>query len=230
MQGKYTVSVLAILGLLLILACPVPSPVFAEDHEEEEEWREEECEEEWEEKEEWIHELEEMEELVEDLWDEEIEGFLREELPELLERLERLEEETNSSLATPDARFEFLKFALDVAKRASDLARMAERDEGAFEVLREEIRLEMRLDALAKEYHECEDEDDEGRKRVHAELEKALEEAFGVSQKVREIEIRHIEEEVEEIRRMLEERTKNRGLIIQRRLHELLHGNDPFEW
>lgn len=167
-----------------------------------------------------------MRRQVEMLWSEAIDDFVREEIPEAMEHLNRLERE--AKVGGLEAEMEFAESAMHFGRAAREMMELREERPEAFETMRRHHQLELQTMALAEEFHHA--EDDEARDSLREELEGVLDEAFDVLQRMRELEAEQIERELEEIHELLQARRERRGVIIERRLLELLHGHDPFEW
>jgi len=204
------------------------------DHDEE--WEIEEEEECWEEEpfgeEPWeediLEHLEDVEEAAVDAFTDDVEVFLQEEIPEALEWLQKLEKAAESALGEAEAELELFEFMLDAAMGARELAQMKQHDKDIFPIVKKEHQLELRTMMLAEKFHKTENEEE--RDKIREQLARTLDEAFDVSQRMREYEAQTIEKELQEVRRLLEKRLERRDIIIERRLHEMLHGTDPFAW
>jgi len=210
-------------ALLFALILPA-APAQAEEHEVEEE----EIEVEVEEHETWNGELAQLREEAHELWDERTEGFLSEHLPEAIAHVERLRERVQRQLAPEDLRFDLYESMIHLAELARELAEMREHLPQGYEKNLELHRIELHVRNLAEEYNRSTDA--ERRKKNEAEVRKALAKAFELSQGLRELEAREIEQELNEVRGLLKKRAEHRDLIIERRAMELLHGEDPFAW
>jgi hypothetical protein len=108
------------------------------------------------------------------------------------------------------------------------------------ELHRHNEELERRSVELAQRFNELREregpESEEARARVRRAIEETTEEHFNVRTELRRIELRRIETELdrlhgmlERIRQDLERREHSRGVIIERRLHQLL-GDDGESW
>lgn len=152
---------------------------------------------------------------------EELPGWelMEEHLPELVEEAYAMEDADEKEL---------LEYREELADIGSELEYAEEQSPELLEAVVANIQANFKIGSLEDEYHEAESE--EQRAVAREALKAALSEAFEVSQRIRELEARQIEEELKQIRVMLEERRENKNLIIDRRLAQLTQGLDPYEW
>ncbi|HOZ45720.1 MAG TPA: hypothetical protein PLO37_07975 [Candidatus Hydrogenedentes bacterium] len=155
-------------------------------------------------------------------------AFLREELPEAMELLERKTAESERPGAPIESKFEVCEMARHLARTVEELRDAREHRPEAFMKMKEFKQLELQSMLLAEEYHR--QPEAEAREQLQQKIREVLDRGFVVSQELRELEAKAIQGELDEISNLLERRRENRELIIDRRMQQLLHGTDPYEW
>ncbi len=155
-------------------------------------------------------------------------AFLERELPEAIERLRRYQQAATGPEAKTEAIHRHFEFALELAQLAQELSNAKRFNPGIYEAMKAYHRLELKSYTLAEQYHKTEDENQRG--QIEKSLRVNLQEAFRLSQEMREIEAGEVEKEVKRIWALLKKRQENRDAIVERRFSELILGADPFEW
>jgi hypothetical protein len=183
--------------------------------------------------EEFEDDMEDFEEILEELAEEaeeamtaEARKFIQENLGEAEALLEHLRRFATLD-PDPEAEFHLLERIIDLGYTAQHLMELKKIEEAEFATALEGERLSLKTELLGIEYHDAED----GKKaEIEKELRTALEESFLIQQEFREEEAEMLKEELERLRELLEKRRENKAIIIERRLQELIHGEDPFAW
>lgn len=157
---------------------------------------------------------------------ERIEEFVESELPAALELLEEVKEEVEQ-INRPEEKFELFEAVHRLADMAQRMVEVKREEPEAYPKVKEMYELEIEAQRLSRAFSKASEEE---QKEIKRELRKVLERNFEISQEVRELEAKRVEEELKEIRSLLEERQKHREIIIDRHMHTLLYGEDPLAW
>ncbi len=165
---------------------------------------------------------------AEELFTEEVQKFLSLELPEALAHLEQKREQADSPSAGSEKQVGLAEALMYLANIVEELADVREYLPEAYEKLKQAKRLEIEAEVLAERYRETPDKKE--REKVHKAIEEVLKQNFTLSQEIKQLEAGQIQKELDEINETIKKREENREIIIGRRLHELLHGVDPYEW
>ena len=169
-----------------------------------------------------------IEEEIDRQFEDGLEEFIMEKLPEFAARMEEMEEEIDDKSISPRAKLDLYREALNMFDVAQHYRILLERFPDSAKTLHSQMELELEAQKLADRYHDTASEEEKS--KIEKSIRTVLADSFEISQTLREQEAVEIEKELEYIRANLQERRKNRELIIGRRLHELLYGEDPFEW
>jgi len=172
--------------------------------------------------------LSEMKEEAAELFNKDVEAFLKKELPGATAHLEQFRARAKSPTASWQQKLRYYEAQIFLAEIAEELYDAKEDMPKVYGKLREAKTLEIQAEVLADRYRAS--RVGEERKNLKKEIRKLLENAFKISQEIREMEAKQIEEELKEISSMLHKRWENRDFIIDRRLHELIDDEDPYEW
>jgi hypothetical protein len=159
---------------------------------------------------------------------EEIQNFLSVELPEAVKRLEQYQRQANSPSAGPEQKMGLAEALMYFSEIVEELTEVREYLPEAYEKLKQSKRLEIEAETLSERHRISRDDKERG--EIEKEMKKILKDSFDLSQDVRRLEALELEKELNEINAVIKKREENRDIIIDRRLQELLHGEDPFEW
>lgn len=174
------------------------------------------------------NELDEQMQEADERFTEEVQKFLSVELPEALTHLEQQRERSDSPSAGPEQQIGLVEVLIYLADVVEELTDVREYLPEAYEKLKHIKRMEIETEVLAERYRESPDKEE--REMVRKEIEGILKQNFLLSQEIKQLEATQIQKELDEINETIKKREENREIIIGRRLHELLHGVDPYEW
>lgn len=144
--------------------------------------------------------------------------FIRERNSNEAEDLERLRN-TNEMA--------YLKYLLALNYK-TELEVVKESDPEKYERYKKMQFLEQEAKALAKTYQQK--ESDKDRKEIRKKLREILVDLFDYREQKREEEIVRLDEKLQELRKVLDERKKNKDAIVDRRLKELLGDMEHLAW
>jgi hypothetical protein len=147
------------------------------------------------------------------------ETFLKEEFPQILESYRALKDTKNPEATEQRAAIEHF------AGEMQDL-RATVPDE--FAKQKEESALNVSSDVLVWRIHNTEKGPE--KQKLVKELTGVVNQIFEVREKRRAEEAERLEQELKKIRSLLEERRKNREVIIERRVRELMGEDDALHW
>ncbi len=99
------------------------------------------------------------------------------------------------------------------------LQQLSSRDRSLYDQIQHEQSLEMETYRLASEYRQARDQNEQG--RIEIDLRDKLSESFELKQQIRADEITQAESQIDELRRLLNDRSARKEQIIERRLREL---------
>jgi len=145
-----------------------------------------------------------------------------------LKRLEQYRQQADSPSAGPEQKMGLAEALIYFSGIVEELTETREYLPEAYEKLKQSKRMEIEAENMAERYRKS--SDDKERSDIQKEIRKILKENFSLSQDIRRVEAAQIEKELNEINAVIKKREESRDIIIDRRLHELLHGEDPFEW
>jgi hypothetical protein len=165
---------------------------------------------------------------AEERFTEEVYMFLGEELPEAIKQLEQYRQKADSPSAGPEEKMSLAEALIYMAEVVEELTDMREYLPEAYEKLRQSKRLDIEAERLAERYHK--ESGKKEREEILGKIEDLLEKSFLISQDIRRMEAAQIEKELNEINTEIKNREEKQKVIIERRLHELLHGTDLYEW
>ena len=123
---------------------------------------------------------------------------------------------------------QILEMTLDLSWKLRELQELEYEHPELFEPARGYMEAELTSRIMAERFRHA--QSDEERENMRRALREVLERGFDMSQRWREMEAQTVERELERIRELLEMRRDNRALIIDRRMMELLMGEDPYAW
>jgi hypothetical protein len=160
-------------------------------------------------------------------YNEQVQKYLNEELPEAMEWLKDFTEEAKDlgqdirERVIPEA-----KIALsEVYRQLKDVQRNVPELMPKVKALQMK---ELEADGLAKRIRSLPEGDE--REELQDLLRTNLEESFDLSQELRSLEAEQVEKELSEMQELLDKRLENRELIIERRYQEVVDDKDPFAW
>lgn len=205
-------SLVAVLAVLALVWCPAHAePLF--EAEEDEGIR---------------AELKEQQRHADTMFSDRVREFLSTEMPDAMGLLERAREAADAPDATIDQKFELCEVKFRLTDLAHELHEAKNFRPEVYPKLKRFNELDIQAHTIAREIHEAGEEGEHD--ELMDELEEVLEEGFELSQELREFELGQMEEEIGQVRSVLEKREDNRDVIIDRRIHQLVYHNDPYEW
>ena len=89
--------------------------------------------------------------------------------------------------------------------------------------MKEDMELERQTRDQSQEYHHA-DKDDKA--KIKEKLAELVDKHFEVRQKLRSLEVKRLEENLKQLREKVEQRSKNRKSIVEKRLAELVGPED----
>lgn len=107
------------------------------------------------------------------------------------------------------------------------MQRLAEDDPEMHELVAQDNRLEREAAALARRIRQAKSPE---REKLEAELAVSVNKHFDVRQQRRELSLARMEEELKRLREAIEERSKQRGDIVQKRIAELVGSDSSLEF
>lgn len=125
----------------------------------------------------------------------------------------------NGGAAMPASEGLDLSDDLEQAGEQAYLRQLSERDRTLYDQIQHEQSLELETFRLAGEYRQARDRDEQS--RIEVALREKLSESFELKQQIRADEITQAESQIDELRRLLNERSARKEQIIERRLREL---------
>ena len=145
--------------------------------------------------------------------------WLRENEPEMLEKLEGFRERE------PGAYYHFLR---EVFMKMERMEEFKKRDPEGYKRMIETSKLDKKIWELMKKYKHA--ESDEARDKIKAELKQVLSRLFDLKQAQHKAEIEELEKEVAKLKEIYKHHKENKEQIIEERLKELTGKKKPFDW
>lgn len=102
-----------------------------------------------------------------------------------------------------------------------------DRDPALYQRMREQRRLDRRVDSLARVIWKS---TGEKQKKSRTEMRETLEESFEIKQNLMREEVRQIENDLDELRDLINRREAKRDEIVKRRMSEVLEKSDDLGW
>jgi len=166
------------------------------------------------------HEEREHHERRERVSEPEVLGFIEEHMPHVMAELRELRREN------PKAFHRELK---ELTARVHHMREMKEHAPEIAEALLRSYKLEHQCHELSERIRETDDR--EKREGLTAELREKLNQVFELRLREPELEILHLQREIDELKSVVEKRQKNRERIVERRLRDLVGEVDEgLEW
>ncbi len=126
------------------------------------------------------------------------------------------------------APFEYERHLRRSLMKKRDLERLMEKDEELYRTFLGVLELERHSYDLAAEYRKTENEG--VKDEIKAELKGILSREFDLKQEERTTRIKHLEEEIADLKDGLEDRERRKEKIVERRLEVLLDKSKYLEW
>lgn len=102
------------------------------------------------------------------------------------------------------------------------------RDPEAYALMKKEMDYNKKLHSLMKQYKESKDENQ--KKQLKSQISEVVNQLFDVRTQNRSKEISHLEEQVNQLKKMMEKRKANKKLIVERKIQELTGEMDGLQW
>lgn len=150
---------------------------------------------------------------------EKVVGWLEENEPETLEKLERLREHN------PEAYYHFLR---ETFEKMMHMAEMQKRDPEGYKRMTEIRKLDRLVWELAEKHKHADSA--EQKAEIAAKLEKTLSRMFDLKQAQHKAEIENLEKEVAKLKEIYDTNQQNKEAIIKERLRKLTGKNHSFDW
>jgi hypothetical protein len=157
----------------------------------------------------------------------EVIDFLRSVHPEALVKINRLRAKGDADQKEEGpSQYDFELFRVWHEKVAG-LHKLKSKDPDTYARKLRFMVLERQCDNLAKRYKKAAEDEKNG---IRSALSEKVSELFDLREAGRQEEVKKMEKELEELREKLAERQRNKGLIVERRVSELLVGSDALKW
>ena len=102
------------------------------------------------------------------------------------------------------------------------------KDPEAYALIKKEMDYNKKLHSLMKQYKEAQDENK--KKQLKSQISEVLNQLFDVRTQNRSKEISHLEEQVNQLKKMMEKRKANKKLIVERKIQEITGEMDGLQW
>jgi hypothetical protein len=123
---------------------------------------------------------------------------------------------------------EFRKILFQRQHELERLEELKERDPGRYEQRKKEHSMERQSRQLVEKFRASKNEKEKA--KIKNDLSVVLNELFDLREKDREEEIKHLNEKLEHLKSVLDERKKRKKEIVDRRLQELIGERDVLIW
>ena len=149
--------------------------------------------------------------------------FLKQEMPYILEYMEKLKAENPDEAITLLAEYEE-----DLFPWVLELIEIKRGSPAAYELEKQIIELDFKSERLGEQIDEA--ESDVLRVQMVAQLKAMIEQGFDLKQKLRRLEALLIERELMRLRNVIDTRETNRSIIIARRIQDLSGEANEYDW
>lgn len=102
------------------------------------------------------------------------------------------------------------------------------KDPAAYALMKKEMDYNKKLHSLMKQYKESQNESQ--KKQLKSQISEVVTQLFDVRTENRSKEISHLEEQVNQLKKMMEKRKANKKLIVDRKIQEITGEMDGLQW
>ncbi len=149
-------------------------------------------------------------------------ALLKKVRPALAQRLAQVRDESPQRVGwLIEHRFPHLRYLLELKENDPDM----------YELRVDDVRLSYESQDLAEQYRQAQKDNNHRQVReLRSKLEKLVESHFEVRQKIRQLELKRLEQRIEDLREQIEKRDDDRDELVEQRLGELVGTDEGVRW
>ncbi len=136
-----------------------------------------------------------------------------------------IEEFKHMKLADPE---QYEREVTEIWRRTEELKALKREHPGLYDLEIGQEQLEEKAYRLARAYQAAKNKTEE--LKIKEQLEKTVSEQFDAREKIKEYEVKQMEDELNEVKEKLSQRKTNKKMIVQQRVNQLLNINAGLGW